>query len=1036
MGVPGLWDLIRPAAARTSLSALSREAFHANPNGLRAFRVGIDASIWIFHAQVTHYGENPFLRTIFFKITALLQQPVLPVFVFDGPNKPGVKRHGSVKGKFGTADHKSKQFKALLDVCGLEWWTAPGEAEAELAVMNRQGKIDAVLSDDVDALLFGATCLLRNNSPTLSGAQASTTGTNSARGDMRHYEVYRSSAIRDLWLDKEGTTLRSEEDCRMAMVLIALLSGGDYTPEGLPSIGPTISFGLANAGLSDFLTKYNTQRSAFTASLPDIHERIIDELRTNGSKQVGRRYPKRADDLAALLPVQVFPDETLNAYLNPCTSPVDDPIQGWPGFGKGESVNTLRGRARNEGRGDMEGMARACEKYFEWGTKDIVCKKFAGESVGIFGAEVVNEAREAVRGRQRGTRNAASTIVPSASPPLPLVHQSVGTSQAASASRITSFFQQAAPSSSPIAPKSSQPSSQVPPLTQVYGHTPPEDGQPPSHVIKIHSVRSDPMQADLGLNEYRVAFRHAGYIDRCLNAMQGTRSDPADLSDNSRQRLGLREKGDGDPDEIVEKQGDAPKAKDEIRVWMAEYLVREAWPGLVKVWEDEQAAKAHKLLKKKKPVTRTTKSKEKAVAAPRGVDTAAFAAFFNRTQPSQPRSASPTDEEEELVERTSSVGLMMLSSSEHPRSRPDLTTAGGKKSRARPCPTSSLSSLPEAIEKPRSKSPSASSRAKVRSKSRRTSTSLSKSPSSPDNNDDQQIKPTASKRSLSPKPRAWPFGKRIFSKSKSSPSALASPAGARSRKSGGGKDAPIDLCSIDSDDQTPVKPPPRSRQRSPSTSRGLAVTSSAAATPTSDAETPKVRAPRTRRPNNRAIASSPAIPSEPIEVSSDAESPVARRTHTRRKSNRVITSSPQQSNTASAAILQPSTRANTMSPSFEDLFEMSDSAQIASFPMRSSASAAATPKRTTPRSKSRSKQSSTSIENASQQSKPSLNEFADDLAASQYTDSENVAIYAEKAKSKTSKKTPSPKKHRAKKAHYVVLSETSDEEEIDCTRRG
>lgn len=38
---------------------------------------------------------------------------------------------------------------------------APGEAEAELAVMNRQGKIDAVLSDDVDALLFGATCLLR-----------------------------------------------------------------------------------------------------------------------------------------------------------------------------------------------------------------------------------------------------------------------------------------------------------------------------------------------------------------------------------------------------------------------------------------------------------------------------------------------------------------------------------------------------------------------------------------------------------------------------------------------------------------------------------------------------------------------------------------------------------------------------------------------------------------------------------------------------------------------------------------------------------
>ena len=97
--------------------------------------------------------------------------------IADGPNKPSQKRNQTIAGHFGTADFRSRQFKALLDVCGLEWWNvsridkcarvdltypeAPGEAEAELAVMNRQGKIDAVLSDDVDALLFGATCLLR-----------------------------------------------------------------------------------------------------------------------------------------------------------------------------------------------------------------------------------------------------------------------------------------------------------------------------------------------------------------------------------------------------------------------------------------------------------------------------------------------------------------------------------------------------------------------------------------------------------------------------------------------------------------------------------------------------------------------------------------------------------------------------------------------------------------------------------------------------------------------------------------------------------
>lgn len=41
-----------------------------------------DTRIWIFHAQTNRNGANAFLRTIFFKIAALLQHPILPVFVF------------------------------------------------------------------------------------------------------------------------------------------------------------------------------------------------------------------------------------------------------------------------------------------------------------------------------------------------------------------------------------------------------------------------------------------------------------------------------------------------------------------------------------------------------------------------------------------------------------------------------------------------------------------------------------------------------------------------------------------------------------------------------------------------------------------------------------------------------------------------------------------------------------------------------------------------------------------------------------------
>ena len=38
---------------------------------------------------------------------------------------------------------------------------APGEAEAELAHLNRIGVIDAILSDDVDNFLFGAKMVVR-----------------------------------------------------------------------------------------------------------------------------------------------------------------------------------------------------------------------------------------------------------------------------------------------------------------------------------------------------------------------------------------------------------------------------------------------------------------------------------------------------------------------------------------------------------------------------------------------------------------------------------------------------------------------------------------------------------------------------------------------------------------------------------------------------------------------------------------------------------------------------------------------------------
>ena len=38
--------------------------------------------------------------------------------------------------------------------------TGPGKAEAELALLNKLGIIDIIITDDSDALVFGATCVM------------------------------------------------------------------------------------------------------------------------------------------------------------------------------------------------------------------------------------------------------------------------------------------------------------------------------------------------------------------------------------------------------------------------------------------------------------------------------------------------------------------------------------------------------------------------------------------------------------------------------------------------------------------------------------------------------------------------------------------------------------------------------------------------------------------------------------------------------------------------------------------------------------
>jgi len=358
---------------------------------------------------------------------------------------------------------------------------------------------------------------------------------------------------------------------------------------------------------------------------------MVEELRTNASGHIGRRYPDRANKLSSQAAANLFPTSALESYLNPFISSPGGPAE-WPGFGKGER-SIRRGKARNEGRGDLEGMARACERFFEWGTKDRVVRKFATETVGVYGMQLVDAARNAVRAQTR------QGIAPLAS------------SQGASNSKITSFFPEVR--SSQTTGKSTFVSSQASSSLQPSCST-------PDHIVQIHSTRLDP--SDEEQTEYRISYEHAPYTARVRGAMTGDRVDPNDLDSAMKTAMGLVDRGN-------EEESPTAELKNEARVWMADYLVKGAWPDLVAKYEDGLRAKsAPKALKGRPAMKKTLPKKDSSKED--DVDSEAFRNFFSARPvagSSQTHSAQATDSDSdiEVIENPAFIPALPTSKTRH-----------------------------------------------------------------------------------------------------------------------------------------------------------------------------------------------------------------------------------------------------------------------------------------------------------------------------------------------------------------------------------
>lgn len=274
---------------RVALAKLAVDHFDKHQ---RPLRIAIDAAIWNFQTQSGQGGKNPALRTLFFRLLKLLALPINPIFVYDGKDKPLTKR-GRTVSRYGVCvpNELSKNLVARFQ---FPYHTAPGEAEAECAFLQSHGIVDAVMSQDVDAIMFGSTVTLRDWSKEGSKGNKAPT----------HVNMLEQARIKDVTgLDPAG------------MILVALLSGGDYH-DGLPGFGSGLSCQIARAGFAEELVAI--VRSGDEQGLTEWRERLRYELETNESGYFLRRNSK------VTIP-EDFPDRTvMGYYLNPAVSKQED----------------------------------------------------------------------------------------------------------------------------------------------------------------------------------------------------------------------------------------------------------------------------------------------------------------------------------------------------------------------------------------------------------------------------------------------------------------------------------------------------------------------------------------------------------------------------------------------------------------------------------------------------------------------------------------------------------------------------------------
>jgi flap endonuclease-1 len=200
---------------------------------------------------MTSKGEITSVHSgILYRTANLLEDGIIPVYVFDG-EPPEFKRETVEKRREERDEAKKKWEEALkmgdlesaqkyaqaalllteemiedakkiLKLIGVPVVQAPSEGEAQAAHMARKGDVFAAASQDYDSLLFGSPRLVRNL--TITGKRK-----------LPGKDVYVENPPEIIELER---TLSDLGITREQLIIIGIIVGTDYNPDGIKGYGP------------------------------------------------------------------------------------------------------------------------------------------------------------------------------------------------------------------------------------------------------------------------------------------------------------------------------------------------------------------------------------------------------------------------------------------------------------------------------------------------------------------------------------------------------------------------------------------------------------------------------------------------------------------------------------------------------------------------------------------------------------------------------------------------------------------------------